>query len=375
VVGVAPPRHYGLALCAALLLALPAGGRGAAAAEEPILKFLNLGDYVAEDTLARFEAETGIKILYESFENESDLNARVGPGGGFDVVTPTAGPDFAHQAERGLYRAIDRAALPNYGNLDPYFLGLAGRYDPANRFAVPYLWGSTGLGYNAEKLKAALGPEARTDSLGLLFDRESARRLSVCGIALLDAPDAVVPAALAFSGKPPMSRDPRDLAGAMQLLNTLRPFIRSISDEDYIEGLATGRICVALGMSGEIVQAKAHAEEAGNGATIAYQIPREGGLLWLDMLAIPAGAPHPENAARFIDFMLRPEIIAAVTNTVGYANANALATDFVDEALRGIPGLYPDERARRALYLDAPLSADYERERLREWERFKAGRS
>jgi putrescine transport system substrate-binding protein len=355
-----------------LLLALLVGS--AQAAEPKVLNVYNWSDYIADDTIAKFEAETGIKVTYDVYDSNETLEAKLLAGrSGYDVVVPSAMPFLAKQAKAGVYRKIDPAKLANYSNLDKQLLAQAAKADPGNQFGVPYLWGTTGIGYNVAKVKAALGDGAPLDSSALLFDPGNAKKLQGCGISLLDTAQEVFPAALAFAGADPVAKDSAALEKAVGVVQKIRPFIRKFHSSQYINDLAAGDLCIAFGYSGDIVQARNRAAEAKNGVEIGYMIPKEGAMLWVDMMAIPADAPHPGNALLFIDFILRPEIIAAISNKVGYANPNTIATDMVDDELRDDPNVYPSDEVRTRLFFDQPAPQSFERERTRAWTRVKSG--
>jgi putrescine transport system substrate-binding protein len=359
----------------ALTVAFVAMATALASAEDAkLLNVYNWSDYIADDTVSRFSAETGIKVNYDVYDSNETLEAKLLAGrSGYDVVVPSASPYLARQAEAGVYRKIDKSQLANYGNLDPQILAAAANADPGNQYGVPYLWGTTGLGYDAAKVKAALGDGAPVDSLKLLFDPENAKKLAGCGISLLDSAQEVFPAALAYLGRDPLSRDPKDLEAAAAVVQAIRPSIKKFHSSQYINDLANGELCLAFGYSGDIVQAKNRAADAKNGVEIAYSIPREGAMIWIDMMAIPKDAPHPENALKFIDYILRPEVIAAISNTVAYANPNSLATEFVDEAIRDDPNIHPPPEVRQRLFFDKPVTPQYERLRTRAWTKVKTG--
>jgi putrescine transport system substrate-binding protein len=344
------------------------------AAEEKILNIYNWSDYIAPDTVSKFEAETGIKVNYDVYDSNEVLEAKLLAGkSGYDLVVPSASPFLARQIKAKVYRKLDRAKLKNYDNLDKQILASQAVADPGNLYGVPYLWGTTGFGYNVAKVKAALGDAAPLDSMAMIFDPEIAKKLAPCGISLLDSALDVFPAALAYIGRDPTSKAPADLEAAVAVVSKIRPYIKKFHSSQYINDLANGDLCISLGYSGDIVQARTRAAEAKNGIEIAYTIPKQGAQLSTDMMAIPASAQHPDNAHLFIDFILRPEVIAAITNAVGYPNPNALATDMVDEDIRNDPSVYPPDAVRAKFFVDKPASADYERTRTRAWTKLKSG--
>ena len=352
----------------------PALSSHAAQAEEPVLHVYNWSDYIAPDTIANFEKETGIAVTYDVYDGNEVLEAKLLAGhSGYDVVVPSASPYMARQIKAGAYLALDKAKLPNLKNLDPRLLALAATADPGNAYGVPYLWSVTGIGYNIAMLERALGPGVPRDSLALVFDPAIAQKLAPCGIELLDTPQEVIPAALAYLGLDPKSRDLADLGRAASAIERIRPFVRRFHSSQYINDLASGDICLALGFSGDVIQARDRAREAESPADIAFRVPREGAQMSIDMLGIPKDAPHPDNAHRFINYILRPDIIAAVTDAVSYPNPNLAATRLVKPAIRDDPGIYPPAAARRLFYIDRPASRPYERARMRVWNRVKSG--
>jgi putrescine transport system substrate-binding protein len=354
------------------ILALAAGA--ARADEEKLLNIYNWSDYIADDTVPRFQQETGIKVNYDVYDSNEMLETKLLAGGsGYDLVVPSASPYLARQAQAGIYLPIDRQKLKNYGNLDPQLLAAAANADPGNRFGVPYLWGTTGIGYNVAMVTQRLGAAAPLDSARLLFDPAIAKKLQDCGISLLDSAQEMFPAALAYLGRNPLSREPQDLAAAAAAVMAIRPYVRKFNSSQYINDLANGDLCVAWGYSGDVIQARNRAREAKNGIAIAYAIPKEGAMIWIDMMAIPKDAPHPGNAFAFIDYVLQPDTVAAISNAVAYANPNLAATPLVDAALRDDPAIYPPQDVRRRLFFDTPVSAQYDRLRTRAWTRVKTG--
>jgi putrescine transport system substrate-binding protein len=354
-----------------LALALAAAG---AHAEDKVLNIYNWSDYIAEGTVPGFAKATGIDVHYDVYDSNEVLEAKLLAGGsGYDLVVPSAAPYLARQAQAGVYLPIDKQKLKNYGNLDPQIMNAAANADPGNRFGVPYLWGTTGIGYNKKMVAQRLGPDAPVDSAALLFDPKNAQKLKDCGISLLDSAQEIFPAALSYLGRDPLSRDPKDLEAAAAAVAAIRPYVRKFHSSQYINDLANGDLCVAWGYSGDVIQARNRAAEAKNGIDIGYSIPREGAMLWIDMMAIPKDAPHPGNALAFIDYVLRPETIAAISNEVAYANPNTKATALVAAALRDDPGIYPPADVRQRLYFDKPVTPHYERLRTRAWTRVKTG--
>jgi putrescine transport system substrate-binding protein len=345
-----------------------------AAAETQQLAIYNWSDYIAPDTIPNFEKETGIKVTYDVYDSNEVLEAKLLAGqSGYDLVVPTASPFMARQIAAGVYRKLDPNALPNRKNLDPRIMASVAGADPGNAHGVPYLWGVTGLGYNVTMVRAALGNNAPVDSWALLFDPANAKKLAHCGISLLDTPQEVFPAMLAWLGHDPKSRDPGDLDKAFQALEKIRPYIRKFHSSQYINDLANGDLCLSLGYSGDVVQARNRAHEAKNQIEIDFHVPREGAQLGVDMLGIPADARHPQNALRFIDYILRPRVIADITDAVSYPNPNLPGTALVAPAIRDDPAVYPPERVREHLFIDLPAPADYERTRTRLWTRLKTG--
>jgi putrescine transport system substrate-binding protein len=339
-----------------------------------VLHVYNWSDYIGQDTIRQFQAETGIRVVYDVYDNNEVLEAKLLAGkSGYDLVFPTDRPFAQRHIAAGLYRKLDRERLTNYGNLDPAILQSLQGADPGNAHLVPYMWGATGIGYNVKKVQEALGDSVALDSWRLLFDPALVSKLAACGVSLLDDEVETLGAALIYLGKNPNSTDPADLAAAAAAVARVRPHLRYFHSSQYINDLANGDTCVAHGYSGDVMQARDRAEEAANGVEIAFSIPREGAMMAVDVMAVPADAPHPQNAHRFIDYLLRPPVIAAVTNYVSFANANRAATDLVDESVRNDPGIYPPEATRARLVSPQLLPGDAQRQRVRTWTRVKTG--
>jgi len=343
------------------------------AAEEPVVHFANFAEEIGPDTLAQFTRETGIKVVYDVYETNHALDAKLMAGRtGYDVVVP--GSNFLeHQLKAQVYRPLDRERLPNWKHLDPEILRRLERNDPGNQHAVPYLYGTHALGYNLSLVRAALGREP-PHSWKLLFDPENARRLQRCGIDVPDTPWILVRHALLYLGRDPNSEDPRDLDEAMTTLRAIRPYLRDVTSALRIADYAEGEACVFAVPSADVRLARDQALQAGTGVELRYVVPDEGGLLWFDMLAILADAPHPANAHRLIDFLLRPDVIAKVTEATYLANANRGADALVLPALRQDPLIYPDAAALRRLHAVTAYSAQYARTQNREFTRFKTAR-
>lgn len=342
-------------------------------AEEKVLNLYIWNDYLAEDTLANFEKETGIKVAVSNYGSNEELDSKLAPGNsGYDVVVPSAST-YERQIKSGYYRALDKSLLPNLKNMDPEIQARLALQDPRNEHAVLHMWGTTGIGYNAAKIQAAM-PDAPLDSWHLVFDPKSAKNFQKCGIAVLDSATEMFSMVLSYLAKDPNSQKPEDLAAAGAAMMQFRPYLRYIDTQRMITDLANGEICVAVGYSGDMLQARDRAEENKTGQQITYVIPKEGSIVWFDSYLIPKDAPHPQNAHLFIDYMLRPESIAAVTNVVNYANGNAAAIQFVDEKVKNDPGVYPPPEVRAKLAPDLADSEETTRLMTRMWTRFMTGR-
>ena len=345
---------------------------GAASAQAATVHIYNWSDYIGENTLEAFEKETGIQPVYDVFYSNETLEGKLLAGrSGYDVVVPT-NHFLGKQIRAGAFQKLDKSKLSNWDNLDPALLKQLERNDPGNAYGVPYLWGTNGIGYNVEKVKAALGVD-KIDSWAMVFEPENIKKLSSCGVAFLDSADEMIPAMLNYLGLDPNSENPADYRKAEAKLMEVRPYVRYFHSSKYISDLANGNICVAAGYSGDVFQAAARAEEADKGIEIAYSIPKEGGNLWFDMLAIPADSGNVEQAHAFINYLLRPEVIAAVSDYVGYANPNLKAGELMDQEVRQDPSVYPPQDVLDRLYVSAELPPKIQRLMTRSWTKVKSG--
>ncbi|BCG22233.1 polyamine ABC transporter substrate-binding protein [Pseudomonas tohonis] len=340
---------------------------------EQTVHIYNWSDYIGETTLADFQKETGIKPVYDVFDSNETLEGKLLAGRtGYDVVVPS-NHFLGKQIKAGAFQKLDRSQLKNWGNLDPALLKRLEANDPGNQYAVPYLWGTNGIGYNAEKVKAVLGVD-KIDSWSVIFEPENIKKLSQCGVAFLDSADEMIPAMLNYLGLDPNSKNPDDYKKAEAKLMEVRPYVTYFHSSKYIGDLANGDICVAAGFSGDIFQAAARAEEAGKGVEIAYAIPKEGGNLWFDMVAVPADAANVKEAHAFIDYLLRPDVIAKVSDYVGYANPNTKSGEFMNQDVRDDESVYPPQAVLDKLYVSEELPPKVQRLMTRSWTKVKSGK-
>lgn len=347
----------------------------ASAVAQEKLHIYNWSDYIAEGTISQFEKETGIKVTYDVYDSNEVLEAKLLAGrSGYDLAFPTARPFADRLIKAKLYLPLDKAKLPNYGNLDAAINKSLTDIDPNNQFLVPYMWGTTGIAYNKEKVEKILGKDMPKDSWALVFDPEIAKKLSSCGIALLDDPIEVFTAAWAYKGQPVHDYGKASIQLAVETIAAVRPNIRYFHSSQTINDLANGDICVAHGYSGDMLQARDRAQEAKNGVQVEYVIPREGAVVWTDVMVIPADAPNPDAAHKFINYILQPENVAQISNYVSYANANAKATPLVDEEVRNNPGIYPPAATMDKLVTMKTPTDREARDMTRAWMRAKTGR-
>ena len=355
----------------ATLTAILALSTSAAFAEE--VRVYNWSDYIDEELLSKFEEETGINLIYDVFDSNEVLETKMLAGGsGYDVVVPS-GTFLQRQVQAGAFQKLDTAKLPNIGNLWDVITTRTAKYDPDNAYSINYMWGTTGLGINTAKVAEALGDDAPVNSLALVFDPANMEKLADCGVHFLDAPVELIPAALAYIGEDPDSHDPDVIAKTEPVLAAVRPYVQKFHSSEYINALANGDICVAIGWSGDILQARDRAAEADNGVDIAYYAPTEGALMWFDQMAIPVDAPNPDAAHKFINFILDAENMAAASNYVYYANGNKASQPLLEEDVIGDPAIYPDEATLDNLYTTTPYPAKVQRTVTRLWTKIKSG--
>ncbi|MCR6687472.1 polyamine ABC transporter substrate-binding protein [Pseudoxanthomonas sp.] len=375
------PRLLMVGIAAALLAACggkdPAaapGADGQAGAEEKVLNVYNYSDYIAEDTIPNFEQQTGIRVTYDVYDSDEIVETKLLAGSsGYDIVVPTLN-FFGRQIQAGVFKELDKSKIPNLANLDPKVMERIAAQDPGNKYGVPYMVGTTGIGYNVDKVTAAFGSADIASSWDLVFKPENIAKLKDCGVTLLDTPSDMIPIALHYLGQDPHSNDPATIQKAADLIRSIRPYVQNFHSSQYVSSLANGSTCLVVGWSGDIIQARDRAEEAGNGVNVAYSIPKEGTAQWFDMLAIPADAKHPQNAYAFINYLLEPQVAANNTNYIQYANPVAAATPLVDEEIRTDPTIYPPEDVAAKMFTYAINTPETDKLYTRLWTEIKTGR-
>jgi len=341
--------------------------------EEKVLNVYNWSDYIAPDIVPGFEAEYGIKVNYDVFDSNEVVETKLLSGHtGYDIVVPSAS-FMQRQIQAGVFQKLDKAQLPNLKNLDRAIAAQVAQYDPGNEYAVNYFWGTSGIGYNETKVKEAY-PEAPVDSFKMIYDPAVISHFQKCGVAMLDAPDEVVGTVLVYLGRDPNSEKPEDLQAAEDVLLKIRPFIRYVNSSKYIEDLANGDICLGLGWVGDVLQARDRAKEAGKAQAIKFNIPKEGTIMFFDMLAIPADAAHVKNAHLFINYLLRPDIAAKNANVTHFTTANAAAYPLIDPLVKGDPNVYPPAQTIARLHPNLAKSPQFTRLLTRTWTKFKTGK-
>ena len=339
--------------------------------EEPVVNVYNWSDYIDESILDDFQAETGIRVVYDVFDSNDILETKLLAGGsGYDVVVPS-GNFLSRQIKAGVFQKLDKSKLTNLGNLWDVISERVAAYDPGNDYSENYMWGTTGIGYNEDMIAERM-EDAPVNSWAMVFDPEIISKFADCGVYFLDASDEVIPAVLAYLGEDPASQDPAVLEKAEAVLTAVRPYVQKFHSSEYINALADGDICLAVGWSGDVLTAADRADEAGNGVNVAYAIPKEGALMWFDNMAIPADAPHPNNAHAFIDYMMRGDVMAKASNYVYYANGNAASQPLLEPDVIGDPVIYPDEETMGRLFTTRPYAPDVQRLVTRIWTNVKS---
>ena len=359
---------------AALLLSTLVAGCGAGSAgtadEEKVLHVYNWADYIGKDTLTQFEAATGISVVYDTYDSDETLEAKMMAGdSGYDVVS-TSTDYFSRQIKAGIYQPLNRALLSNWKNLDPHVLAIEAQADPGNRYAMPYLRHVNGFAYNVDMIRARM-PDAPVDSLDLIFKPEVIRRFADCGVSFLDSAEDVLQLALNYLRLDPNTKSPADYHRAEQLLLAVRPYVRAFDSSEYMNGLANGEFCISMSWSGDYATSRARARAAGVDVHLAFTVPKEGANGSFDALLIPADAPHSLAAHKFLNFILEPRVIAAITNEIHYGNDNLAANPYVDPQILHDPAVYPTPQIEARLYQAAEADPGLERLRTRTWTRIK----
>ena len=354
-----------------ILAVLGSAALAAAPATAQVVNVYNWSDYIDEAILEEFTAETGIDVVYDVYDSNEILETKLLAGGsGYDVVVPSAS-FLTRQITAGIFQELDKSKLTNLDNLWDVIQARTEGYDPGGRYAVNYMWGTTGFGYNAAQIAERM-PDAPVDSWDMIFNPDVLANFADCGVHVLDAPTEMFPAALNYLGLNPDSHDPEDLEKAAMLLESIRPHVQKFHSSEYLDALGNGDICLAVGWSGDVFIARDAAAEAGE-HEIVYVIPKEGSLMWFDMMAVPADAPHPDEAHAFIDYILRPEVIAKASNYVYYANGNLASQPLLDEEVLGDPAIYPYADTLSRLYTTTPYPPKVQRVVTRSWTRVKTG--
>ena len=342
-----------------------------ASAEE--VRVYNWSDYIDESLLEKFEQETGIDLIYDVFDSNEVLETKLLAGGsGYDVVVPS-GTFLQRQISAGAFQKLDFSKLPNSENLWDMVKDRTAQYDPGNEYSINYMWGTTGIGVNVGKVQELLGEDAPIESLALIFDPANMSKLAECGVHFLDAPAEMIPAALQYLGEDPNSHDPDVIAKAEDVFMGVRPHIQKFNSSEYINSLANGEICVAVGWSGDILQARDRAAEAENGVEIAYNAATEGAQMWFDQMAIPVDAPNVDGAHKFLNFIMDAENMATASNYVYYANGNKASQPMLLEDVIGDTAIYPDEKTLSNLFTTTPYDARVQRVVTRLWTKIKSG--
>ncbi|PKA40926.1 spermidine/putrescine ABC transporter substrate-binding protein PotF [Rhizobium sullae] len=341
-------------------------------AQERVVNVYNWSDYIDSSILEDFTKQTGIKVVYDTFDSNETLETKLLAGGsGYDVVVPTA--DFLQrQIQAGVFQKLDKSKLPNISNMWDVIQQRTAQYDPGNEYAIDYMWGTNGIGYNVKKVVEILGPDA-TPGLEVIFDPKVAEKFKDCGIYLLDAPKDVLSAAFQYLGVDPNTTSADDFKKAEDLMTSIRPFVRKFHSSEYINALANGDICIAFGYSGDMLQARDRAAEANNNVEVNYSIPSQGAQMWFDMMAIPADAPHAAEAHEFLNYIMKPEVIAKATDYVFYANGNKTSQQFISKDVLEDPAIYPTEDVMKKLFTVSPWEPKTQRTATRLWTKVVTG--
>jgi putrescine transport system substrate-binding protein len=332
----------------------------------------NWSDYIGETTIADFEAETGIGVVYDLYATSEEMQAKILAGStGYDVVL-MAGLSMPQFIAAGVYQKLDRAKLPNFANLDPAILKIVEGYDPGNLYSVPYMWGSVGFAFNVDMIRERL-PDADLTDMATIFDPANAEKLADCGISILDSPTDIGFMVLSYLGIDPNTAGPAEYARMAEAFAEIRPYIATFDNSNFLTGIPNGELCAVNSWSGDYRVAKARAEEAGIAINLEYHVPKSGAPAWFDLWAMPSDAPSVDNGHLFIDYLMRPEVIAACTNYTGYGNANLAATPFVDPDIAADPAVYPDAATLSRMYTPQPQTEEQDRDITRAWAQVKAG--
>jgi putrescine transport system substrate-binding protein len=359
---------------AVVAAALISGVLSANAQGKRVVNVYNWSDYIAPEVLKEFTRDTGIEVTYDTFDSNDTLETKLLAGkSGYDVVVPSAN-FMQQQIKAGVFQKLDKSKLPNLANAWPEVTKRLAVYDPGNQYAVNYMWGTVGIGYNVKKAQEALGADAKIDSWDIVFKPENIAKFKACGVHMLDSADDILPAALKYLGLDPNSSKPDELEKAAALVTKIRPSVRKFHSSEYLNALASGEICLVAGFSGDIKQAQNRAAEAKRGVEIGYAIPKEGAQLWFDNLAIPKDARHVVEAHVFIDYMMKPEVAAKNSNFIAYANGNLASQQLLDKAVLEDPGVYPVPDTLAKLYTIAAHDAQTKRLMNRLWTRAKTGK-
>ena len=344
----------------------------AAMAQEKVVNVYNWSDYIDESVLTDFTKETGIKVVYDVFDSNELLETKMLAGGsGYDVVVPS-GTFLSRQIQAGVFQKLEKDKLPNLKHMWKAIEERTALYDPGNEFSINYMWGTTGIGYNVNKIKEIM-PDAPLDSWAMIMDPDVISKFKDCGVYILDAPAEIIPAALNWLGLDPDSKKPDDIAKAEEHLMKIRGAVQKFHSSEYISALANGDICLAVGWSGDVLQSRDRAAEADKGVVVEYVIPKEGALMWFDQMAIPSDAKNKDEALVFLDYIMKPEVIAKASNYVFYANGNKDSQAFVDKEVLDDPAIYPTPEAEKNLYVTTPYPPKVQRLVTRAWTKVKTG--